>query len=110
MIPQCACCGGNAPAKKQWFNQDHSYGICAECFQNVVEHEVNLLGREEAFKQAVLSYGRPGVHHSLKTKPTNEKEKHNSRSHRPTGWLVQVQSQSRSSPSQWQAGWQAKSY
>jgi hypothetical protein len=61
----CSCCGGYAPAKKQWPNQDTGYGICARCFTRVVEHEKNVLGNEEALDYAIRCYGRAGEHHSL---------------------------------------------
>ena len=54
----CACCGGNAPAYKQWFNQDTGYGVCARCFNEFI---VPKEGPEEAIR----CYGKPGIHHSL---------------------------------------------
>lgn len=57
MILRCACCGGNAPAKKQWWNRDTGYGVCARCFEWIAKRE----GRE----QAEFSYGKPGIHHSI---------------------------------------------
>lgn len=61
----CACCGGNAPSKKQWWNQDTGYGICARCFKNVIEHEFSVLHNAEAIDYALKCYGKPGLHHSL---------------------------------------------
>jgi len=66
MILQCACCGGNAPGK-QWPNQDKGYGICARCFQANIEHEIKVLGNDEALEQALRAYGNPGVHHSTES-------------------------------------------
>lgn len=53
----CACCGGDAPAKHQWWNQDTGYGICPRCWLVVVEKE----GEE----QATRSYGKYGEHHNM---------------------------------------------
>ena len=58
----CSSCTGEAPSKRQWFNQDTGYGICPRCFQLVLEKD----GRPAA----IDSYGRPGVHHSLDETPT----------------------------------------
>lgn len=68
MILQCACCGGEAPAKKQWWNQDKSWGICARCYQSVLAHEVKLYGEVEGKREAERAYGLPGIHHSLEGK------------------------------------------
>lgn len=57
MILRCACCAGYAPAKKQWWNQDKGYGICARCFEWIAERE--------GLEQAQFSYGKAGLHHSL---------------------------------------------
>lgn len=70
MILICACCGGEAPSRKQWFNQDTGYGICARCFTRDVEHEKNVLGNTDALKCALKCYGRPGVHHSVDETPS----------------------------------------
>lgn len=69
----CACCGGQAPARKQWFNQDKGYGICARCFTRVVKHERTVLGNPEAEASAIRSYGRAGEHHSLRTLTLTER-------------------------------------
>lgn len=52
----CACCGGSAPAKKQWWNRDTGYGCCPRCFQ---EHAVR-----DGIASAVNLYGEPGIHNS----------------------------------------------
>lgn len=57
MNRQCACCGGEAPSLKQWFNQDTGYAVCPRCFC--------LVANKESWAQAVDYYGHPGVHHSL---------------------------------------------
>lgn len=57
MTLQCCCCGGNAPAVKQWFNRDHGYGICHRCFLE----DSNKIG--PALTQSY--YGIAGVHHSI---------------------------------------------
>ena len=57
MTLRCACCGGNAPAKKQWWNRDTGYGVCARCFEWIAKRE----GQE----QAESFYGKAGVHHSV---------------------------------------------
>ena len=62
----CACCGGEAPAKKQWFNQDKGYGICANCFRLNVKHEIKVLGQKDALQEMIRAYGKPGEHHTLK--------------------------------------------
>lgn len=61
---RCACCGDSAPAREQWWNRDEGYGVCKRCF----EEEVKKQGEE----WAIQTYGRPGVHHSLK--PETKKE------------------------------------
>lgn len=66
----CACCGDFAPAQKQWFNQDTGYGICAKCFARVLEQEQKTLGLIDGLTEALKSYGRPGVHHSLDETPS----------------------------------------
>lgn len=63
----CSSCLHYAPAKKQWWNQDTGYGICARCFQSVVAHETKVLGQDEGLAYAIQSYGKPGIHHSLET-------------------------------------------
>lgn len=57
MILQCACCGGDAPAKKQWFNRDTGYGICHRCYLE----DLTKVG--PALAQSY--YGLTGVHHSI---------------------------------------------
>jgi hypothetical protein len=61
MILICCSCGGLAPAKKQWWNRDTGYGICAACFLKWAAHD----GLEEA----IQSCGYPGIHHSMESKP-----------------------------------------
>lgn len=58
---KCSCCGGNAPSKKQWFNQDSGYGVCPRCFLDSVKTD----GRQTA----IDNYGRPGIHHSVEETP-----------------------------------------
>lgn len=66
----CACCGGEAPSKKQWWNQDTGYGICARCFTRNVEHEKTRLHNENALADLCFAYGVPGIHHSTEDRPT----------------------------------------
>lgn len=63
MILRCCCCGGSAPAKAQWWNRDHGYGICPRCFDNWAQKG----GRDEA----IQSCGHPGIHHSLTDEEQN---------------------------------------
>lgn len=57
MILICACCGAPAPARRQWYNRDTGYGVCARCFnQSVVK---------EGVEESIRLYGAPGIHHSL---------------------------------------------
>lgn len=56
MILRCACCGGYAPSKRQWFNRDTGYGVCPRCFAEAVKREGEAV--------AVDHYGKPGIHHS----------------------------------------------
>ena len=62
----CACCGGNAPARHQWYNRDTGYGVCAKCFLAEV--------KKDGIELAIHRYGVPGIHHSTKprelTNPT----------------------------------------
>jgi hypothetical protein len=51
------CCGGPAPAFKQWYNQDDEYGICSDCFKMHVEK----YGQEIAENY----FGKSGIHHSI---------------------------------------------
>jgi len=51
---RCACCGGSAPAEKQWYNRDTGFGCCAKCFMWSVERE--------GMNQSINYYGKPGVH------------------------------------------------
>ena len=53
----CACCGEDAPAFKQWFNQDTGYGLCSRCNGNITAKEGADYVRD--------CYGHAGVHHSL---------------------------------------------
>lgn len=53
----CCSCGGEAPARRQWWNRDHGYGICPSCFK---KWEAKL-GTEEAIRCC----GVPGVHHTI---------------------------------------------
>jgi len=62
---QCACCGGLAPSRAQWWNRDTGYGVCERCFKAAVERD----GEAEAIR----TYGHPGRHHSI-TKPGPEAE------------------------------------
>ena len=55
----CACCGGEAPALKQWFNQDTGHGICAPCLERI-----RAKGKETE-EQLRDWYGVAGVHHSV---------------------------------------------
>ena len=55
----CACCGGLAPAYKQWWNQDTGYGVCPRCYQSAAAKEGEAI--------AITTYGHPGVHHSIDT-------------------------------------------
>ncbi len=59
----CACCGGIAPSKKQWWNRDTGCGVCANCFRSVIEHEFSTFKNAEAIDYALN--GKPGLHHSL---------------------------------------------
>lgn len=61
MILICACCGGEAPARHQWYNRDKGYGVCERCFLDAV--------KAEGIEQAISHYGAPGIHHSLKPRP-----------------------------------------
>jgi hypothetical protein len=64
---QCACCGGEAPSRKQWWNRDTGYGVCPRCFETAVKRD----GEEEAIK----TYGYPGIHHSINLGKWNEYRK-----------------------------------
>jgi hypothetical protein len=64
MILRCACCGGEAPAKHQWWNRDTGFGVCARCFEFAV--------KREGAEQAINYYGHPGIHHEG-TLPTAER-------------------------------------
>jgi hypothetical protein len=56
----CACCGGYAPAHRQWYNQDDGYGVCKDCF----DLHVQKYGEDTAKNY----FGLSGVHHSLAIK------------------------------------------
>ncbi len=62
MILICACCAGHAPARRQWWNRDTGYGVCPRCFQAAVARD----GEAEAIR----TYGKPGVHHSVNVAPS----------------------------------------
>ena len=57
IVLDCACCGGVAPAYKQWHNRDAGYGVCKSCF----DEQVNRYGVD----YAVDLYGHENIHHSL---------------------------------------------
>jgi hypothetical protein len=65
----CACCGGYAPSRKQWWNQDTGYSICPECFTRNIEHEKTALHNDDALAHELFSYGVPGIHHSIDEMP-----------------------------------------
>jgi hypothetical protein len=54
---RCACCGGCAPALKQWFNQDKGYGLCKRCAEWITE--------KEGADYVKRCYGEAGTHHSI---------------------------------------------
>lgn len=54
---RCSVCGGQAPSRRQWWNQDHGFGICPRCFQAAV--------KREGLAETIASYGSPGIHHSI---------------------------------------------
>lgn len=56
----CACCGGEAPALKQWYNQDTGLGLCSPCFTRI-----KAKGYSPDWLQD--TYGVEGVHHSVNT-------------------------------------------
>lgn len=31
MVLVCCTCGDRAPAKRQWYNRDHGFGLCGRC-------------------------------------------------------------------------------
>lgn len=53
----CACCGGEAPSLKQWYNQDDGFGVCKNCFQFHVE--------KYGIEYAKNIFGFNGVNHSI---------------------------------------------
>lgn len=53
---ECACCGGPAPALRQWWNQDTGYGLCARCGDWILGREPGGLVYVEQ------AYGKRGVH------------------------------------------------
>lgn len=61
----CGCCGQYAPAKKQWWNQDHGYGVCPKCYNEELARNVSLYGIQDGVAEAMKTYGKPGIHHSL---------------------------------------------
>jgi len=54
---RCACCGSDAPAFLQWFNQDTGYGLCPRCNGKIAI--------KEGVEYVRRTYGQPGVHHSI---------------------------------------------
>lgn len=54
---RCACCGADAPAFRQWHDQDAGYGLCPRC-------SVGITAKEGA-EYVRRTYGQPGVHHSI---------------------------------------------
>lgn len=59
----CCCCGGDAPAYKQWWNRDTGYGCCPSCYDEAVERE--------GLDAAISHYGHAGIHH-LGTPPATK--------------------------------------
>lgn len=53
----CACCGGDAPANKQFWNQDTGYGLCPRCALEMTEQEGAQYMRD--------TYGIAEVHYTL---------------------------------------------
>jgi hypothetical protein len=61
----CACCGGPAPALRQWYNRDTGYGCCGGCAAYVEQR----YGPEEVAR----NYGQKGVHwFAVPEPPENE--------------------------------------
>lgn len=54
---RCAVCDEPAPARKQWWNRDTGFGVCARCFADVEKR----CGEDEAKDL----YGVRDLHHSL---------------------------------------------
>lgn len=52
----CSSCGGNAPARHQWYNRDHGYGICPRCWEEAI--------KKDGIEEAIHRYGVAGIHHS----------------------------------------------
>lgn len=52
----CCVCGDNAPAKKQWYNRDRGFGLCARC--------ADWLKRRADYDpvEFTSNYGQEGVH------------------------------------------------
>ena len=51
---RCSCCGGDAPALKQYFNRDTGYGLCEKCADRIISR-----GHEPDFER---TYGKRGIH------------------------------------------------
>ncbi len=60
----CSCCGGEAGAWEQWWNQDKGFGVCAKCVTFILNHvpfgNESLRTTPEQFEQM---HGLPGVHY-----------------------------------------------
>lgn len=61
MILHCACCGSPAPSRKQWHNRDEGFGVCRKHFLDYA--------RRHGLVEAIASYGKPGIHHSIEETP-----------------------------------------
>lgn len=53
---ECCCCGGSAPALKQWWNRDTGYGLCGKC-------AIYIKGRSDYDpNEFTQCYGEQGIH------------------------------------------------
>lgn len=55
----CNCCGGDAPALKQWYNRDTGYGMCGKCIANIRAGKIGSVMSEEEIREC---YGVEGIH------------------------------------------------
>lgn len=53
---ECCVCGNSAPAKKQWWNRDHGFGLCGRCAE--------MLQRRTDYDpdEFTSNYGHEGIH------------------------------------------------
>ena len=58
---RCACCGGSAPAAKQYFNQDRGYGLCVDCAEWIASKDQSY-GYGTVAEYIEFTYGKKGMH------------------------------------------------